>query len=83
MNDTDAAIKIEKFTKSVQLKVKQKGRAQGRLDAEIDNLKRAGFDDVDEARKYVADGLEELEKDNAEFMKDVEDFENEYARFIS
>lgn len=83
MTDAEAAIKIDTFTKSVNAKVKQKGRAQGRLDAELDNLKRAGYDTVEAARDFVADSLEELQKDYAEFVEDVEAFENEYTQYLS
>lgn len=83
MTDAEAAIKIDTFTKSVNAKVKQKGRSQGRLDAERDNLKRAGYDTVEAARDFVADSLEELQKDYAEFVEDVEAFENEYAQYLS
>lgn len=83
MNDAEAAIKIETFTKTVNAKIKQKGRAQGRLDAELDNLKRAGYDTVEAARDFVAGSLDELQKDYAEFVKDVEEFENEYSQFLS
>ena len=83
MKDWEAAEKIKGFTKSVEAKIKQKGRAQGRLDAEVDNLKRAGFDSIEAAQEFVATGTEELQTDFDEFVKDVGDFENEYPQFLS
>lgn len=79
----DVADKIAAHTKTINSRIKQKGRSQGRLDAEIDNLKRLGFETEEDADTYVDEATKTWDKTNDELISDLEDFENEYDRFLS
>ncbi len=78
----DLIKKVEQYKKVVDEKLKQQNRLQGRLDAEMANLKKLGFDSLKDAEDWLEKAQAEYERKMKELEADVAEFEETYGEFL-
>ncbi len=60
----------------------ERNRALGKFEAAEEALKKSGFDTVEEAEKFVAKQLKDIEAAEAQLEQDIEEFKNEYSEYL-